>query len=344
VLKAINLSISSLCGANCLFCPSNRGKRIKQKVMPLEYVKKIICEITSDKFRTYHNIKRIEVGENGDAFLNKDFIDILRLIKSKIPQVNLERYTNFQNFTKEKARIILSEELIDSFYCNIDSSNNSNYLNIKGLDLDNTMNNLINFIKLRKELNSNAPLNVLVLTLNKYINTIYNNYNFYPIKLNDINLRNVPDDFSIIKTRLKKILDSKTDKVIESWVVGWAEREKIDITKIDYAKYYCPNLIRVENEAFIAPDGTWYACCLDSNNELVLGNVIKKSINEIFFSKRRKELISMLKKKKFARINGPCATVNCCQYLNKSKFMTSVFDKILKNKFLTNTFYNILTK
>ena len=32
---------------------------------------------------------------------------------------------------------------------------------------------------------------------------------------------------------------------------------------------------RVTREAFIAPDGTWYACCFDSNNQLVLWECLR---------------------------------------------------------------------
>ncbi|MGF3555233.1 MAG: radical SAM/SPASM domain-containing protein [Thermoplasmatota archaeon] len=344
MLKSINLSLSSVCGADCLYCPSNRGKKIKQKIMLFEWGKKIIDEISSDDFKKYHNVESIIIGENGDAFLNKDLIKILRYIKSRLPQIRVEIFTNFQNFTEEKAEIILGEKLMDKVYCNIDGYNNQNYYNVKKLDLDKTKYNLINFLKIREKLNVYVPLTFFVLTLNNYIHTIHNNFDFYPTKLKDHNLRNVPDDFSIIKKQLKEILDPKKDNIIKSWVMGWAEREKFADKNINYKKYSCPNLTRIEEEAFIAPDGTWYACCYDSNNELVLGNVITQSINEIFFSKKRMELIKLLKNKQFEKIGGPCKTVNCCQLMKKSKFV-SYLARIVINKSNENKkFFKIIMK
>jgi len=324
MLESINLSLSCVCGADCLFCPQNRGKRVKQKIMPFEYVKKIVDEISSEDFRKYHNLKKIEIGENGDAFLNKDLIKIIRFIKSRLPKIKIELFTNFENFTEDKAETILKERLIDSVWCNIDGSNNQNYFNIKKLNLDNTKNNLISFLKIREKLGSDIPLRVSVLTLNYYIHTIYNNFKFYPVKLKDNNLKNLPEDFPIIKKQLKKILDPKKDKILRSGVWGWAERERIDIKRINYKKYSCPNLNAMEKEAFIAPDGNWYACCFDSNNELVLGNITKQSINEIFFGEKRKKLIKLLKNKQFAKVGGPCRTVNCCQLLYKNKFIGKI--------------------
>lgn len=320
MLRSINLSLSLICNADCIYCPSNRGKRSEQKMMPFDYVEKIINETLSKNLKKYHDIKKIEIGENGEAFLNNDLIKILRFIKSKLPYIKVSVSTNFSNLTKDKAEIILGEELIDDFRCNIDGSANSNYFNVKRLELQNIRYNLINFLEIRKRLNSDAPITIQILTLHDYIYTIYNNFGFYPLKLRDHNLINVPDDFLLVKEEYEKMLNPEKDKIIKPIIFGWAERQKIDTKKVDYNKYSCPNLDRIKKEAFIAPDGTWYACCFDSNNELVLGNVIKKSIKEIFFGEKRRELIELLEDKQFTKIGGPCKTVNCCQPLSKNTF------------------------
>ncbi len=327
MLKSINLSLSSNCGADCIYCPTDRGLRIQQKVMPFEYAKKIINEISSKEFKKYHNITRISVSENGDAFLNKDLIQILRYIKLKIP-ARVFLFTNFQYFTKDKAEIILKEGLIHSFFCNIDGSTAENYFYVKKIDLNNTKRNLIDFLKIRKKFNRDFPLTVFILTLHNYIHTIYSHFSFYPAKLKNPNLINIPDDFPIIEKQLKEILDPTRDRIRKAKIGAWAERKKIDTQKIDYKKYSCPNLYSIETEAFIAPDGTWYTCCIDANNELVLGNVIERSINEIFFSRKRRAFIKLLKNKQFAKIGNPCNTVNCCL---PTKKLEVIFIKIKKS-------------
>jgi len=326
MLKSLGLSLSSICGADCIFCPSNRGQMIKKKIMPFEYVEEIINEIASKEFKKYHDIISISVGENGDAFLNKDFIKILRFIKLKVPQSKIVLFTNFQNFTEDKTKIILEEKLIDSFHCNIDGSNEKNYFNIKKLNLKNTTNNLMNFLEIRKRTNCNVPLIINVLTLNNYIKTINYNFKFYPIKLKDFNLIKTPDDYLIIRKQFEKILDFKKDKIHRLRACGWAEREQIDISNINYKKYSCPELNKMKSQILIAPNGTWYACCADFNNELVFGNVIKQSINEIFFGRKRQRLMKLLKNKQFSEIGGPCKTVNCCESLNKNKLEQVKFE------------------
>jgi sulfatase maturation enzyme AslB (radical SAM superfamily) len=311
-LKSINLALSTLCDADCIFCPSDRGENIKQKIMPLSYAEKIIDEIASRKFRRRHRVKRVVISEGGEPFLNKDMIEILRLIKSHLPQVLVWINTNFHTVSPDKSRIILEEGLIGHMGCNIDGSNAQNYFLVKKLDYDLVMHNVKEFLRIRNELNSRVGLTVRILSLHKYIHTIHEKLGVYPQKLKDLGLINIPDDTQIIVEQLKKILDMNKDIIYVSGISRWAERDQVDISKIDYKKYHCGMLERIESEAFIAPDGSWYICCDDSKNEVLLGNVITQSIDEVFHSERRKTIIEMLKEQKFEEIGGPCKTVICC--------------------------------
>ena len=317
MLKVINLSLSSICGADCIFCPADRGQRIKQKIMPFKYVEKIINELSSEEFKKHYNIIKISTGENGDSFLNRDLVKILRLIKFKLPQIKIVFATNFQNFTEDKIEIILNEKLIDELSCDIDSFDKKVYYQIKKLDFYNTMSNLMDFLKIRKKTNYHLPLNINIVPYNDYIRAIHYNLGVKPIKIKKY--IKTTENFSDIESILKKIINP-TDKINRLGVRGWAEREQVK--KVNYKKYVCKEIKRIKNEAFIAPDGTWYACCWDSNNELVLGNVMKQSINEIFYSEKRKRFIQMLENKEFEKIGGPCKTVNCCQRFKKSDLET----------------------
>jgi MoaA/NifB/PqqE/SkfB family radical SAM enzyme len=322
MLEAINLSLSSACGADCLYCPADRGKRIKQKIMPFDIVKRIIDEISSKDFKSRHCIKKIELGENGDAFLNRELINMLRYIRLKAPEVKTEIYNNFQHVTREKTEIILKDRLIDSFHLNIDGSNAKNYYEVKRLDFSNTMKNLADFLETREKLRIDVPLTVHILTLHHFISSIYDHFGFLPGKLGDPALAEVPDDLPAIKKQVEQMLDMKKDTIIKSPVFSWSERDQIDTSQLDYEKYSCPLLSRIETQAFIAPNGDWYACCYDANNRLVLGNVTEQPLNEIYYSEKRKSLVRLLKEKQFAVIGGPCLTVNCCQALGVTESWT----------------------
>ncbi|MFH1379503.1 MAG: radical SAM protein, partial [bacterium] len=139
MLENISLAISSVCGAQCIFCPSHMGKNVLPNTMPYETVEKIAAEISSEKFKQFHLIKKIHIGEIGDCFLNNDIIRILRLFKSRVPDIHINAYTNFHHFTPDKTDIILQEKLIDSVACDIDGSNKENYFNVKKLSLPKTV-------------------------------------------------------------------------------------------------------------------------------------------------------------------------------------------------------------
>lgn len=316
MLKSVNLSLSSLCGADCIFCPNGAKKSGAQKTMPFALAKKIIDEISSDEFAEKHHVSKIGIGENGDVFLNKECIEILRYIKLKLPRVSVECYTNFQHFTKDKAQTILCERLITDFHCNVDASSKENFFIAKGLDLQTVTKNILDFLELRKKLKNESPLHLHVLTLHSYINAVYHYLGVYPAKLkyHKVDPLRIKDDFQSVKKQWQKFLDPEKDKI--SKIIRlflWAEREQADREKINYKEYTCPNLQCIKEQAYISPDGAWYACCYDSKCELVLGNIKDDTLDNIYSGPARQELLDLLERREFLKIGGPCRTVNCCQ-------------------------------
>ncbi|MDD5421846.1 MAG: SPASM domain-containing protein [Candidatus Omnitrophica bacterium] len=341
MLRSINLSLSCACKADCIFCPSNRGQSIKKKLMPYALAKKIIDEVSSGDFKARHRINKIIIGENGDALLNKDTIPIMRYIRSTLPDIKIMLYTNFQHMTKDKSEAILKERLADLIRTNIDGSDAENYFAVKCIDYGAVSDNIRSLLALRKEAGAGIPLHISVLTLNNYAHTVHKNLGFLPAKLNNPALMNIEDDFGKVKERWETMLDSRIDRIYRCYsVIAWAERDKIDTGKIDYRKYSCTNLIRIKHEAFIAPDGTWYACCLDSDNELILGNLNKNTLHDIYCGEKRRDIIRLLEGRAFAKIGGPCKTVNCCQWLHKNRMVTSAYRVVFGNGPLVKLFYN----
>jgi len=296
--------------------------------MAFELAKKIIDEISGEVFKARHNVRMLQVGENGDAFLNKDLIDILRYVRSRLPGIEVLLFTNFHGFTPDKAEIILGERLIQGFRCNIDSSSKQGYYLAKKMDLDVVSGNLRSFFEIRSRLNSEAPIHIGVLNPGRYIREVMRYFGSCPAKLKSGLRDAAKDDFHEVKKQWKRYLGPQ-DTISRQSIFFWAEREKAATLKLDYAKFSCPNLEAVKSQAYIAPDGTWYACCLDSDNELALGNVSGSGIEAIYESKQRADLIKMLENKEFARIKGPCRTVDCCQKIFYESHLRSFLKKIL---------------
>lgn len=314
MLNEINLSLSSACSANCIFCPLDRGQRIKEKIMPFETVKKIIDEVASESFQKQHAIHTVHIGENGDCFLNPKILQICRYIKKKLPNTKTRAFTNFANCTPKLSEKLLKEKLIDIWWCNIDGKDGANYYHVKGLDLRNTMKNIVHFLNIRDRQPTRIPLTVTVCTLHNYIHKIHDAFGFYPTKLKDIALIHVPDDYKEIKKIMYSLLKEGSDSFGRTRIFGWAEREKLADKRFSQ-DYICPHISYLERAAYFAPDGSWYACCLDSNNEILFGNVHEESINDMYFGEKRRTFLELLKAKKYNEIGGPCKTIIGCMRL-----------------------------
>ncbi len=316
-LTSINLSTTTRCSVDCIFCPQKRGANNTVDFISLQSVSLILDQLKSREFKKFHNIVVVSVGENGDFFLHKDCIAILKMIRSSLPGVKIQCFSNFRMFTKDKIDAVLRYNLLDYVGCNIDGANAKNYSLVKKGDYQATTDNFLYFVNQRKRLWRDIPILLSALTFHDYVKGIYFNLGILPSKVS-INLKDIEklvDDFSQTMAQYRHLLDHPKDKIMRSCAVGWAERKYVDSRLINYKDHTCPQLERIEKEAFIAPDGSWYACCWDGENELKLGNVLTASINEIFFSKARENFIELLKNKRFGEIGGPCSTVNCCQKL-----------------------------
>lgn len=312
MLTSINLSLSSLCNGSCIFCPNDKGKHSVQKIMTFETAKQIIDEIAESEL--IKTVNQILVSENGDPLTNPDMIKILRYIKSKLPNISVSLFSNFQLMTQEIAYPLLNEKLIRSVFVNIDSINEKYYKELKGLNLQIVLKNLKNFITVRNSICSSLSVGVIIIPLQKYIQETINRLQFAPKKLsaeNIINYKEIENDGETTKEYIKKDFPLQSnDSITISSVMLWAERESVTS---EHKKGKCININRVMKEAFISPDGDWYICCFDSAHNIKFGNVIEKSIMEIENSEKREKIIKLLKEEKFEEIGYPCTTSICCE-------------------------------
>lgn len=313
-LTSVNLALSNQCHANCIYCPKTRGKR-KNIHMSFDIAKKIADEVASKKFRDLHDIRKFQMGENGDALLNQDFIHIIRYFKKTNPDIPISLFTNFHNLTKDKSEIMIKERLIDKIHVNIDGHDSYSYFRVKKIPYKIVEQNLIDFIAIRNENNSYINLTIISLTFADYIKKIYKRFGKLPVKIkDDIKIDTLIDDFELIKNIWVKRLNPKIDIFNRSSVVAWAERETVKYLIFDKSNI-CPNLYILKHQCFIAPDGDIYACCLDDMQNLVFGNIIHDSINDIYFGEKRSEFLRLLKNRQYSKIGNPCVLVESCKYI-----------------------------
>ena len=310
-LRSINLSLSNRCNASCIWCPEERGTKHNFD-MPWELAKKIIDELAEQPV----HIQMIHLSENGEALYNPDFLKIVRYTKEKLPNTAINLLSNFGLMTEEIARALLSEKLLSSVQVNIDGHDSDSYKAVKGISYSSVIKHVKTFIALMEEFDPNFDFTINVMTAFEYAVTVSSFFGTAPDRTKDP----IPySSFELSEESLRKFAPENV-RISRSKSGLWAERNLVKKgfkqQQFNESEISCPMLKRVQLEAFIAPNGDWYACCLDDNNDLVLGNVNETSLHNIFHSHTRLDFLEKLEARKFEEIGYPCNTVVCCQTIS----------------------------
>ena len=317
-LTCVNLCLSNRCNATCIWCPTSRGTKHNFD-MPWETAKKIIDELSSPDYP--YETQMIHLSENGEALYNPDFLRICRYIKEKLPNTAVNLLSNFGMMSGKVSKILLEEKLLSSLQVNIDGHDAESYTAVKGIPYDTVISNLIKFINYRKEFDPEFDLCVNVMPAFEYAVTVGALFNRPPDQVDG----KVPySDFELVEDSLRVFVPDNV-QIRHSKAGLWSERRLVASGLVpqhpDRNKLDCPMLGRVQEEAFIAPNGDWYPCCLDDNNDIVLGNIVENTLLEVFNNDTRKDFIKKLKARQWEEIGYPCNTVECCQIVTLPKEM-----------------------
>jgi len=281
--------------------------------MPLSLVKKIVDEVASPGFPWV--VGKFQVGENGDALLNKDFLTILRYIKTKIPNAQVFLSTNFASWSHQISEAVLAENLLANITVNLDGHNAASYEAAKHLSLTKILRNILDFLAIRRQVDMKIPLQIIVLPASRYVALVSKYFGKPPTKLTSNNT--IPESsIEQVAETFKPIVGEDIPFQVGT-PMGWAERASVNIDK-DQSTFPCRNLDRIETEAFISPNGDWYACCYDDQQLITFGNVNEHTLLQIHNSEKRRDLIEKLKAHRYRDIGYPCSTVKACQAISAS--------------------------
>lgn len=301
----VNLAVSNICNADCLFCPRSFVKVAPaDRFMSVESVRKIMQEVSTSEFREDHPVVHSVLSENGEPFMNPHILDILREVRKVGLYITL--FSNFALITKDIAKILIDENLVDNLDVNIDGLIDETYRAVKGISLDRVEENLRRFIELRNSSCSSIRVRIHCISHYTYTKAVNMAFGIGPVKGKGYTY--LQDGPSVVE-KWKRVVNPALDGVGEDSVMFWAERYN---DKKREGVFACPNLGRVQHVAYINPKGDWYACCFDTGNDLVVGNVLETSILEVSKSERRKDLIAKLGARKFGEIGFPCTRVDAC--------------------------------
>ena len=315
-LRNLNFALSNRCNAKCVWCPTSRGTKLAFD-MDAELVYKIIDEVSHPDFP--YEIKNIHMSENGEGLYHKSYVDILRYIKKNLPNTEIDMLSNFGLMSKRMSRVLLEENLLTSIQVNVDGHNDRAYRSVKGISFSSVMKNVKEFLEIKKELGVEMFFGINVMPAFEYSLAVFTTFDKNPIQHPPG--ESVP--FSSFELTQQSVLDYLGQDLYDELFTFrhskpglWAERERFKTGEFTIDNdLTCPLIKRVEEEMFIAPNGDYYVCCLDDNNDKVLGNLKESTVLEIWESQDRINFVNNLKMQRFDKIGYPCNTVGACQTL-----------------------------
>ncbi|MFH1771966.1 MAG: radical SAM protein [Candidatus Omnitrophota bacterium] len=303
----IEIEVTTRCNLRCLICEHTYWHE-PSRDMPFEQFKSIVDQ--------FPKLKWIGLTGIGESFLNKDFMRMLRYVKSK--NIFVELYDTFY-FIDEEAAKELVELPIDKIFVSLDAATKETYEKIRvGSDFDRVIGNVKYLIKIKMETKSYFPEIAFHYIISKENVNEVSNY----IEL--VSSLAQGQDVSIQFTRMlhsypevEGLFTEVPEEIIEAVKVkarelGSKVSWNADIPSSKPVISKCTEWMM----PFVFVTGHVIPCC--SGNEAgnrefqkqtALGNVFEKSFMEIWQGKKYKVLREKLRKG-----DSPLPCKNCCLY------------------------------
>lgn len=250
--RAVEFQTLSVCNAKCVFCPHALSpEQIPHGRMEDGLIDKIVTECGR------HFVNRISPYLTNEPLADKRMPDILRLIREKTPFFTKTKInTNAGLLTEEISRKLLTESGLSQLWFSVNGYSPESYRASMNLDFATSMRNIDTFLALRKKLGKRRP-SVKVTTLRTRL--VEHELEYAGRYWAE---RKVP--FSIHH------MDNRAGEGVGAIAPGVHRR-----------KLHCDLFLK---QAYIVENGDMILCCHDWKQSVVLGNVARTSIREVWNS------------------------------------------------------------
>lgn len=265
------LENTNICNAACIMCPYEKMTR-KKGVMSFELFKKIV-----DEYSTSTHTKRLQMNNIGEPLLDPLIVKKIKYAKEKgIDQVFF--FTNGSLLDKQ-----ISEELIDSelnyMVISLDGITKKTYEKVRvNLKFGDVINNIKNFLVLREKNGSDKPKIELHITL-----------------LNE----NRRDEKEFIK-KMKNMVDYVSVTYAHDWA-GQQEAKNIEYVQKSHQMKLAP-CSNLWSELTILWDGHVALCCMDYEGKVILGDISKETLQNVWSSEKLQKIREYQLKRQFDQI------------------------------------------
>jgi len=273
----LDIGVTNACNSDCIMCPHSKLKNIG--TMNMKLYRKIIDNCAKLK------IKNVTLSFFGEPLLDKTLIEKIRYAKGKNLVVGF--YSNASLLTEKWAKELIESKL-DGITISLDGYTKEIYERIRrGLKFEVVKDNISNLIKLKEKMRKDVPKIDLVLVEleenKRDVKKFYNEWKGKVESINIINMRNWAGDINKKGTKESFHFNSNTKRkpcnlIWQRMIVDW--------------------------------NGEVVLCCDDWNHSIILGNLKKQNIEEIWRGDK-------LKKIREAHIKGEFWKIPICSECNK---------------------------
>lgn len=309
----IEIEITNRCNKRCIICEHTYWKE-PNKDLSFENFKKIVDQ--------FPKLKWVNLTGEGDAFLNRDYLDMIRYLKAKDIPVFL--VDSFDLITEDLAAELIKIG-VDGIWISMDAATKETYEKIKvGCNFERSLNNIKKLIELKKQMESPIPelcFRFIVTSLNvhempQFIELIHSlggrdslgdgsRIEFAGLLVFDevrhLFIPEIPGE--ILKATMKKAREMDV-------YVTFAHANENRLSPLECCMAWM--------EPYIMMGGYVMPCCavLQNNSrdflkKHALGNILKEPFREIWYSERYKKFRNIIPK---AKDKVPILCKNCRAY------------------------------
>ena len=282
--KLISLEVTNACNAKCVMCPREQLTR-KIGNIRMDVVDKL-CRDAYNK-----PLQKINVFGFGESLLHPQLVDIIRHIKDALPHVELNLSTNAQLLNGGLAQKLLASG-IDRINVDIDGVQKQTFESVRRqLDFETVVNNVKNLIKEHDAAGSRVKLSVTIIKMDA-----------------------TEPEIESFRQQWLPLVDTVNVNHYNTWTGIFPDRNTNAPGLATFA-FPCKNPWR---EMIVNYDGSVAFCCMDFNATIVIGNIMKNTIEEIWHSEEMNRLRSL-------HLEGRYKEIPICSTCNEFIFQQDTF-------------------
>jgi len=281
--RIIQVETTTACNADCVMCPHSRITR-KKGHMDFELYKKIVDDCAENK----KFIKTLYPFLNGELFLTPKWEDYLTYAKKRLPDSEIGVFTNGSLLDTENIDKLIEIEL-DWINISFDGTSKETYEHIRRkLSFDQVQNNIFKIANKRNSLQKTKPR----------------------ITISIIEMEQTSSGVKSFHKKWAPVVDEITIEPYINW--GGAVEDKNINRHMTCKRMPCS---RLWYNFTVLNSGDVVICCLDYDGEVIIGDIRKQSISEIWTGEKITRLRNL-------HLEGKYSEIRLCEDCNYGKYQT----------------------